>query len=82
MKAFHPQNCLYSIIADIKRRDHDQTVVTQSLNEEQIQSRKKLVSSLVNAWLAVAEQCLAVIQVSYACMRIAYNSLIHVSYKP
>ena len=47
----------------MKRRDHEQTTASESLSEEQKLTRKQLVSSLVNAWLAIAEQCLVVVQV-------------------
>jgi hypothetical protein len=62
LKVFHPQNCVYSIVADIKRVRASSEVSDDSAASNSIGKEK--FSVLINSWLEASENVLCALQVS------------------
>lgn len=73
LKVFHPQNCLYSIIADIKRREQTTiaALASSGTNSDPAagEARRQLVSDLLHRWQATCEEYLIIVQVNQFCAR-------------
>eukprot|EP01032_Pedospumella_encystans_P008107 gene8107-9656_t len=64
LKVFHPQNCVYSIIADIKRYTLENRTANESngQSEQNEASLKAKLSAVANEWLTTSELNLCTLQ--------------------
>lgn len=62
LKVFHPQNCVYSMIADVKRQA--QAALPDEVTEQQALAVKATISALSTEWLVLSEQHLCTLQVN------------------
>lgn len=60
LKIFHPQNCVHSIIADVKRIS---IAKIESLSQEESKEAKILLTALTSDWLINSEGILYTLQV-------------------
>ena len=62
LKVFHPQNCMHTIIADMKRLA--QSSLSTSRSEQDVLNWKQKISALTTSWLSKTEEYLILVQVT------------------